>query len=172
MMPRAKFSSIPTHPARIGRVLVRLRDDSGAGLVEYAIIFILFMTMLLAIADFGRLLYAYHFVSNQAREAVRYASVRGQGCKTGPTAQCSLYDGTDMSGRILTASDITSFAQSVPLGIDSTKVSATPVWSDTANEAPGSTIQVTVSYTFNFVFPFVSKNTLTVQSSSQQVIVH
>ena len=54
-----------------------LKSESGSGLVEYSIVFILLMTMLLAIADFSRALYAYHFVSNSAREAARYASVRG-----------------------------------------------------------------------------------------------
>ena len=35
-----------------------LKAESGSGLVEYAIVFILMMTMLLGIADFSRALYA------------------------------------------------------------------------------------------------------------------
>jgi Flp pilus assembly protein TadG len=147
-----------------------LKQEAGSGLVEYAIIFMVFMTMLLGIADFGRALYAYHFVSNAAREATRYASVRGQTCITDT---CWLYDETPMGPRVLTATDLTKFVQNVPLGIDQTKVSLTPdpVWSD-ANEQPGSTVQVTVSYNFNFVFPFVYNKPLTLTSQSQTVIVH
>jgi Flp pilus assembly protein TadG len=158
-------------PNESDRVRWLVADERGSGLIEYAIIFMIFMTLLLGIADFGRALYAYHFVSNEAREATRYAAVRGQGCKTDT---CWLYDGTAMGNRVLTSADLTSFVQNVPLGIDKTQVSLTPapVWSDSANEAPGSTIQVTVQYTFNFTFTFVSSRPLTFTSQSQTVIVH
>ncbi len=57
-----------------------LKTDAGSGLVEYAIVFTIFMTMLLGIADFGRALYGYHYASSAARDATRYASVRGSTC--------------------------------------------------------------------------------------------
>ena len=57
--------------------LPSLKGETGSGLVEYAIVFTVFMTMLLGVADFGRAMYAYHFVSSAAREATRYAIVRG-----------------------------------------------------------------------------------------------
>ena len=72
-----------------------------------------FMSMLLGIADFSRALYAYHFVSHAAREAARYAMVRG--CSTIST-NCPT---AGNRSRVLPA-----FVQNVPLGIDATKVTA------------------------------------------------
>jgi len=135
-----------------------LLEERGSGLVEYAIVFMIFMTMLLGIADFGRALYAYHYVSSAARDATRYAMVRG--CSTISTncpAQAS-------------ATDIENFVKNVPLGIDATKVTVpTPTW--TPNRNPGSVVQVQVQYNFTFLFPFVSTSTLTMKSTSQMVIV-
>lgn len=134
-----------------------LKSECGSGLVEYAVITILFMTMLLGIADFSRALYAYHFVSSQAREAARYAMVRG--CSTTST-HCP----TPAS-----ASDIQTFVKNVPLGIDPSKVTVpTPTW--TPDHKPGSVVSVEVDYAFNFIFPFVSTSTLNFKSTSQMVI--
>lgn len=134
-----------------------LKSECGSGLVEYAVIVILFMSMLLGIADFSRALYAYHFVSSQAREAARYAMVRG--CSTIST-HCPT---------AATASDIQTFVKNVPLGIDSGKVTVpTPTW--TPDHKPGSVVSVEVDYAFNFMFPFVSNSTLNFKSTSQMVI--
>jgi Flp pilus assembly protein TadG len=137
-----------------GRIL---KGEGGSGLVEYAVIFVIFMTMLLGIADFSRLLYAYHFVSSQAREAARYAMVRG--CST-----VSTHCPTPAS-----ASDIQTFVKNVPLGIDSSRVTVpAPTW--TPDHSPGSVVKVEVDYKFNFMFPFVSTSTLNLKSTSQMVI--
>src|SRR6202051_2133513 len=120
---------------RNGRLV---KGECGSGLVENALIVILFMTMLLGIADFSRALYAYHFVSSQAREAARYAMVRG--CSTVsthcPTPAAFL--------------DIQAFVKKVPLGIDVNKVTVpTPTW--TPDHKPGSVVSVEVDYAFTFM---------------------
>jgi Flp pilus assembly protein TadG len=141
---------------RTSKLAHLLATESGSGLVEYAIVFVVLMTMLLAIADFSRALYAYHYVSSAARDAARYAMVRG--C-TPTTTTCPT---------AATSGDITTFVQKVPLGIDSTKVSATTTW--TPDHKIGSTVQVEVDYTFNFMFPFVSSSTLSMKSTSEMII--
>jgi Flp pilus assembly protein TadG len=113
--------------------------------------------MLLGIADFSRALYAYHFVSSQAREATRYAIVRG--CST-ITTECP----TQAS-----ATDIQNFVKNVPLGIDASKVTA-PNTTWTPDHKRGSVVSVEVDYAFNFMFPFVSSSTLNFKSTSQMVI--
>lgn len=135
-----------------------LRDESGSGLVEYAIVFMVFMTMLLAIADFSRALYAYHYVSSAARDATRYAIVRG--CSTVST-DCPTH---------ASDTDIETFVKNVPLGIDASKVTIKKPVLWTPNQKPGSVVAVEVHYTFNFLFPFVSGTTLNMQSTSQMVI--
>ncbi len=54
-----------------------VRDDRGSSLVEYAIVVPVLLTFLFGIMDFSRFLYTYHFISEVAREATRYAVVRG-----------------------------------------------------------------------------------------------
>jgi Flp pilus assembly protein TadG len=149
-IPRLSHFQMAAQRARL------LRGDRGSALVEYALVFILLMTMLLGVAEFGRALYAYHFVSSAAREGARYAMVRG--C-TPTTTSCP------------TAADATSvqdFVKNVPLGIDASKLSVATTW--TPNHKAGSTVSVTTTYTFNFVFPWVSNATLTMTSTSKMVI--
>ena len=45
--------------------------------MEFALIVVVMIAMLLGIIDFCRVTYAYHFVSEVAREATRYAAVHG-----------------------------------------------------------------------------------------------
>ena len=110
-----------------------LKEESGSGLVEYAIVFMLFMTMLLAIADFSRALYAYHYVSSAARDATRYAIVRG--CSPVSVPDCPV---------AADSSSIQTFVQNAPLGIDGSKVTATTTW--TPDHKPGSVVRVEVDY--------------------------
>jgi Flp pilus assembly protein TadG len=147
-----------------------LDEEVGAGLVEYALIFMLFLTLLLGSADFGRALYAYHFVSNAAREATRWAAVNGSTCSI--DGSCSFPNGAQ-------AGDVQSFVtKHVPLGINSSELTVTPTWPSTAgtcattDNAPGCTVDVQVQYAFSFTFPFVYSKTLTLTSESQTVILH
>jgi Flp pilus assembly protein TadG len=156
--------------------LVLLKSESGSSLVEYAIGFILLMTMLLGIADFSRLLYAYHFVSNAAREAARYASVRGSTCSGSCTAA---NDASGVAGPA-TPTDIQDFVKNVPAGINTSQLTATTTWlnpNDLATCAaqfndPGCIVEVQVKYNFAFFSPFVSKSSLTLSSTSQEIITH
>jgi Flp pilus assembly protein TadG len=139
------------------------------------------MTMLLGIADFSRALYAYHNVSSAAREASRYAAVRGTTCSTAPSSCTAANSASGTAGHTSQA-DIQAFVDnSTPLGVN-TKVTATITWSGksndgsgacgSANPAPGCTVQVATAYNFNFMFPFVSKSTLTMNSTSQTTVLH
>jgi Flp pilus assembly protein TadG len=158
------------------RELFRLlvHQQVGAGLVEYAIVFILFVAMLLGIADFGRALYAYHFVSNAAREATRWAAVNGSTCSD--DSSCPFANGAQ-------ASDVENFVtQHVPLGINpsSSVLTITPTWPSssgvcaTTPNAPGCMVDVKVQYSFTFVFQSFSatQHPLTLTSESQTVILH
>lgn len=141
-----------------------LRAECGNTLVEYAIVIMLLLTLLLGITDFSRALYAYHFVSNAAREATRYAIVRG--CSK-PTTSCPIQ---------ASATDIQNFVKNVPMGIDASKVSAPNITWTLPNGTPdpnhnaGSLVSVEVDYTFNFMFPFVYNSALNLKSTSQMVI--
>lgn len=164
---------------RLVRQFASFRDERGSSLVEYAIVFVLLMTMLLAIVDFSRALYALHYVNGAARDAARYASVRGSTC--GSDSSCTAANSASGTAGPTSSSDVQTFVKNVPMGIDSTKLSATATWPiqgngpticATTSNAPGCTVQVQVTYTFSFMFPFVSKSSLTMKSSSQMTIAH
>jgi Flp pilus assembly protein TadG len=162
-------------------------------MVELALVLILFVTILLGIMGFGHLLYAYHFVNNAAKEATRWASVNGATCNTDSTCSAPA-----------SASDVNSFVQNhVPAGIVAANVvtsacgvsggsacaASTPqvctaaVGSQPATpDYPGCTVQVTVSYSFEFIFPLLpssatihapcTKPGICLSSRSDMVIVH
>lgn len=64
------------------------RRERGQALVEFALVFPLFMLLLLAVFDFGRVIWVHNMVQNAAREAARYAIVHGgtatTECPVGP----------------------------------------------------------------------------------------
>jgi Flp pilus assembly protein TadG len=180
---RPLISDLPARRAPAG--LRRLKGEDGSGLLEYALVFILFMTMLLGIGAFGLAVFGYHFVSQAARQATRWAAVNGETC----TVDNSCNGQYGMNSGPAAASDVQSYvANLVPLGINSQNVTTTVSWLAPANSPaictqavngagpyanyPGCTVQVQVTYTFNFVFPLVSSAPLTVSSTSEMVIAH
>jgi Flp pilus assembly protein TadG len=155
----------------------RLRNDRGSTLVEFALVLTALMMFLLGIMDFSRMLYTYHFVGEAAREGTRYAVVHGSTFTTG----CS---GTVSYSCSAKASDVQSYVQGLtPPGITSGSLSVNTTWPGTApagaltgcstangNNSPGCLVQVSVSYPFKFMFPFLPKSTCTLSSTSVMVI--
>src|ERR1700685_2577273 len=84
-----------------------LRNSRGSTIVEFALVITVLFSMVFGIIDFGRAVYAYHYVSNAAREASRFASVRGsQSCKvprTFPTDVDCPTQATDVSNFVYCA---------------------------------------------------------------------
>ena len=169
-------------------IRARARRRAGSTLVETAIILTVFLTLLFGIMEFGRALYTYHFVSNAAREATRFAAVHGETCNTDADGGSCTPTGGPAGPSNTTP--ITNFVSNItPPGIIPSAVTTTPTWPSeprspticTTNVAgvggpfpnyPGCTVQVQVSYAFNFLAPFVSAASITLSSSSQMVIAH
>jgi Flp pilus assembly protein TadG len=145
-------------------------------MVEFAIVLVVLMTLLLGIMDFSRLLYTYHHVSNAAREGTRWAVLRGASW----TATCSSPWATSF-GCKATASDVQSYVRSItPLGINSNSLTVTTTWPGTrptgvscgsTTNNPGCVVQVKLTYAYNFLFPFISRTTWNLSSTSQMVIL-
>lgn len=160
-----------------------MKGEEGSSLVEFALIFLVMMAMMLGIIDFCRAAYAYHFVSNAAREATRWATVNGASC----SGDGSCNGTAPMNNGTASDTDIQTYVTNLtPPGIDSSKITTTATWPVQANgptvcsttpKSPGCTVKVTVSYAFSFIFPIVYKTfsstgTLTLASSSEMIIVH
>jgi Flp pilus assembly protein TadG len=147
--------------------LRRLRGEDGNNLIEYALTFMFFISMLLGIVDFSRALYSYHFLSDAAREATRWAAVRGATCTN---------DGSCTAAA--SPADIIAYVTNItPPGLNPTNLTTTPSWPGTGNcpgatNNPGCPVDVTVSYQFNFVVPFIRTTPLTLSSSSEMIILH
>jgi len=178
------------------RRLRPLKRASGATIVEFALVFIILITMLFGIAEFGHMLYAYHFVNHAAKEAARWAMVNGATCNndapfssnglgscTAPVT-CSAGGCSTCSSGCATAkiADISNYVQMItPQGIDTTKVTVTPTWPGTstfciasAGKGPSCPVEVQVSYSYNFLFPLINVKTgpVTLSSTSEMVIAH
>lgn len=107
--------------------------ERGTSLVEYAIVCVLSLTLLFGIIDFGRALYAYHFISNAARTATRWAAVNGSACSTdssctAPVSCTSSGCSTCTSGCAPAGgTDISNYVKSItPPGIDTTQLTVNP----------------------------------------------
>jgi Flp pilus assembly protein TadG len=144
------------------------RRESGSGLVEQALVLTVLLMVMFGIIDFGRALYTYHFVSEAAREATRWASVRGNKC-AGLTGGCPA-DGADVQTFVANVSG---------MGLDPAKITATTSWpiqpysSSTCAvniKNPGCVVQVQVNYAFQFILPFLPASAFTMSSTSQMVI--
>jgi Flp pilus assembly protein TadG len=145
---------------------VTRHGERGASLPEAAIVMTLLLTLMFGIVDFGRAFYTYDLVSHLARQGVRWAIVRG--------SQCS---GLDHCPAQQGSTDIQPYVQGLSEGAtDASKITAQLSFpsctgsSGGGTNAPGCIAQVTVSYPFNFLLPFVHSGQITMTSSSQMVI--
>jgi Flp pilus assembly protein TadG len=156
-------------------VLRKLKGQDGNNLIEYALVFMFFMSMVLGIVDFSRALYTYHFLSNAAREATRYAAVRGSTCNYDLSCSAATPDtGPAAPGNTVIQDYVATI---VPPGLNSTNLTTTPSWPGTGTictvaNNPGCPVEVQVSYNFTFVVPFIRTTPLTLSSSSEMIIVH
>jgi hypothetical protein len=144
----------------------------GSSLVEQSFIIVFLLTMMLGIIDCGRALYTYHFVSNVAREATRWASVRSTGACSGPIAPCPADAGSITS---------TFTAGMSSMGLDSSKITITPTYAappsvgasscPAINNLAGCMVHIDVTYHYTFLFaPFISAPPITMSSSSEMLI--
>jgi Flp pilus assembly protein TadG len=124
-----------------------VRNQRGAALVEMAVAFPLLVLLLFGVAEFGRAVWLYDTTAHAAREATRYAIVRG-----------------GESGRAVTANDIEQYVRGSIVGVGDAQVTTT--WEP--DNRPGSAVEVTVRVTFNPALPIMPS--LPLRSTSRLII--
>jgi Flp pilus assembly protein TadG len=184
--------SAAMHPARGRRQLSKLsspkRDirrgsgilsEDGAELVETALTFSILMMLLIGLIQVTLAVYAFHYVSFAARDATRWAIVRGSNC-TG-LADCGASN-----------TEIKAHVQNLGYpGIDSANIDTTTTWYTqtwdtgvTPNTAvltlcgtapagcnyPFNQVKVVVTYTLSLNIPFVPSATVPITSTSAMMI--
>lgn len=132
--------------ARFGR----LKSESGQALVEMAMTLVLFVMLVFGILDAGRMLWSYSLVSNAAREAVRYAIVRGE----------------NSGDREATAAQVEAVARQVAIGL--TPLDVTVTW--VPDNEPGSLVRVAVGYNFRPGVNLYQFTSIRLASTSEMVI--
>lgn len=154
-------------------------EERGSELVEFAIVAPIFFMLVFGSMGFATAMYTYHFTSYAAREATRYAIVRGStwtgtACATATTMNCDA-----------TAADLLKMVQGlVPPGLSSSLLTVSSTWPGTALQGvamrcnteqgangPGCEISVKVTYNFSYQMPFLPASVLAMKSTSSAVIL-
>jgi Flp pilus assembly protein TadG len=157
----------------VGRLRVRQHacNECGATIVETAISFSLLICSLLGAFQIALALYTYHFVSDAAREATRYAIVRGStSCSNTPNlANCNA-----------TAAVIQAWVRNLGYpGINPNNLTVTTTWPTTGANCypstspcnnPSNLVNVAVNYVFPLNVPYWKTGSINIVSSSQMVI--
>ncbi len=142
-------------------------SESGSSVLEMALSLIILLTFVFGIFEVSEAVFAYHVISDAAREGTRYAIVRGSSCSvitpcpaTGANIQTYL--------RGLALPGINPNLMTVAAAWPTSGSACTPSASPCNN--PGNLVQVTVTYNFSLSIPFVKARTITMSSTSQMVI--
>ena len=158
-----------------GVVTAQAHDEAGATTLEFAIVLSLLLICVLGIMVSSLALYANHFVTDAAKEATRYAMVRGSSWST----SCATYSSFSCEA---SSSNVTSFVNAIaPPGISQSNITVTTTWPgtdptgatcDTANgtNSPACVVNVRVQYSFNVLLPFVPIATIKMSGVSSEVI--
>lgn len=109
------------------------KASRGQSLVEFAIVFPIFILVLFAVIEFSYMLYSQMTVSNAAREAARVSVVDPDACSIPDLAKAT--------------------AQGAATGLNSTFLTTTVPPFNCAKAAQGTPVSVTVDYTYHTFFP-------------------
>jgi Flp pilus assembly protein TadG len=143
-----------------------LRGELGTSTIEFALGASLLFTLVVGIITMCFALYTYNIVAEAAREATRFAIVRGSSCHFGSPCTPAA------------TGDIQTYVSN--LGFPgSSNLTATPAWSaypaggtckSPGCNGPGDQVAVTVTYQFPLVIPFLPPRTLNMSNTAAMVI--
>ncbi|HLY42544.1 MAG TPA: TadE family protein [Terracidiphilus sp.] len=188
--PRPKkwnsFRAVPSGLARItaGRN-ARLLAEEANTVVEMAITTLVLFSLIFGIIEMCMCLYAYNFTAEAARQATRYAIVRGSlSCQVNASFKdCNL-------GPATAGNPLQTYVQGLGFPYAS-QMTVTPTWwspsgspgntwttaCTTATDAngnacnqPGNAVKVVVTYAFPLAIPLVGVHSITLSSTSEMMV--
>jgi Flp pilus assembly protein TadG len=154
---------------RVEGIRIELNAEEGGTLIEVAISFALMIALIVALFQISMALYASHFVADAAREASRYAIVRG-------SSSCSNPNLTDCNA---TSDEIQNWVRNLSYpGMDPQRLAVITSWPSSDDcypsaspcNNPGDLVNVAVTYKFPLNIPFWKSSTINLTSSSRMVI--
>ncbi|HUB29057.1 MAG TPA: TadE/TadG family type IV pilus assembly protein [Terracidiphilus sp.] len=172
------------------------QGQDGASLVEVAVSLAVYLSLLFSVIEISLALYAYNFVSDAAREATRYAVIRGaNSCVPSPGfPNCNLQPGSITSTTNPSANPVLAYIDSLRYpGLDPNNLSTDVTWwvasqnasgvtswtvqctgrvdvKGNACNAEGNAVKVVVTYQFPLSVPWLRPTIAHVSSTSQMVI--
>ncbi len=168
-----RFSGIVRAPgaftALARRMKAGVRDEDGQEVVEFAIVSILLCLFIFGVMEMCLVFFFQDSVAEAAREASRWASVRGVN-----SATAGVCNNPNITTCPATAAEIQSYAQGLT-GLSGASVSVswcTPTGTCSTSESnatPGNIVEVTVSDQFASI-PLVPQLALNLSSTSEMVI--
>ena len=136
----------------------------GAMIVEFALTFMLFFVIVLALMEMGRAIWTYTTLAHAARQTARFAQISGT--VTGTTTLVELKEVADRWAHGLNPPDLTLDAQWIPP--DSTD----PVKTLPADAKRDDVVQINLIYNFRLISSpiLLTRSTITMASTSRMVV--
>lgn len=141
----------------------RDRSERGATVVEFALVFVLFVVVIVALMELGRGMWTYATIAHATRQAGRYCMVRGSASPASLTEVRSIVE-RNCAG--LETSQIT-------LNMKWNPDAATPITDPTA-VSRGDVVQVRVQYPFQLVTGrlILAQSTLPMSSTTRMIVAN
>jgi Flp pilus assembly protein TadG len=128
-----------------------LASGTAVASIEFALCGGAFICMLLAVTDFGRLMFTYHEMAEASRVAARYAIVHGS-ASSAPASATTVANVAAAATPFVTSPEVT--------------VTFSP------NNSPGSQVTVAIARPFGFLAGFISSATFTLNSHTTLIIAN
>jgi Flp pilus assembly protein TadG len=132
------------------RLLRALRDETGAELLEFAMMGIAFFVIVFGTMDFSRMIWLDNVVASATKDGARWAAARGATADTPATSD-----------------SVNTYVQSRLYGMSG--VTVTTTWNPTDKSA-GSIVTVHVQGSFQSLVGILPQNAITLQSTAQMRI--
>ena len=136
----------------------------GAVIVEFALTFMLFFVIVLALMEMGRAIWTYTTLSHAARQTARFAQISGT--ITGTTTLVELKQVADRWAHGLNPPDLTLNAVWNPGEADETP--------NPANAEREDIVEINLQYNFKFISSpiILEASTLTLSSTSRMIVAN
>lgn len=178
-MPGLRYSSwmrLPRSPRKV------LNRQEGASIVEFALSVGIYLALTFGVLAVCWALFTYEDVDYAARQAVRWASVRGSQCVYSSNMPDCDASGTDIRNFVtqlnypmIDSANLTVSVKWLAVTYTANPVAGLPPiasWSPCSGQCntPGNEVQVTVSYNSGLDIPLISTFAPQVTSTSAMVI--
>ena len=129
------------------------RTLRGNSLVEFALVFMVFLLIVLGMIEFGRGVWTFTTIAHAAKQGARFAMIRGG---ANPT----------------TAERVRDVVRNAVIGLDRAQVQVTTVWPTGVRR--GNEVQVQVSYPFGLVTGslLLPQSTIQINASSRMILAN